>query len=67
MITLDMEMPKSCGECGFRINRTRPSWRCGLLKAYRGGAAYIAKGIYPDADKERPGCCPLDKREVSDW
>ena len=61
MIILDMEMPKNCKECGFRLNRTRQSWRCGLHKAYRGGAAYIAMGIYPDADKERPDFCPLDK------
>lgn len=60
-IVLDIEMPKSCYDCPFRLNRTRASWRCGLYKAYRGGAAYIAKGIYTRADIERPDFCPLDK------
>lgn len=61
MIKLNMDMPQNCKECRFRLNRTRESWRCALKKAYRGGAAYIAKGIYPDADKERTDFCPLEE------
>ena len=62
MVTLDIDSPKNCEKCFFRINSTRYSWRCILARTDRNTARYIPYSI--PAETKRASFCPLDKLEV---
>lgn len=51
------EMPNSCAECQFRLNKERYAWRCGVLRNYYKRAKHL--GALLDAEKERRDDCPL--------
>lgn len=51
------EMPISCKDCKFRMNKTRVHWHCGITKGY--AEQPIGFGALTDVETKRADHCPL--------
>lgn len=58
VVRVEVKVPSNCKDCAFRMNESRGSWKCFVVKNDRGTYRYIPG--WCDAEKERARFCPFN-------